>query len=62
MTNGAKIIQKMNELIIDMGNEFTTERWLQLVPDEATEEDFEFIIEDDELCEEVTFFFFNNWR
>lgn len=39
----------MNEYIKEMGDESIWMRWIMLVPDECTEDDLQFIAEDEEL-------------
>jgi hypothetical protein len=48
------LLKQMNKYIIDMGDEQIWEHWITLgVPDAPTEEDYEFIAENDEEWAEV---------
>ena len=44
-----QLLKQMNQYIIDLGDEVVYDGWFSLgVPDEPTEEDYEFIAEDTE--------------
>ena len=43
----------MNQYVIDLGDEEAWLWWIELVPDEATEDDLEFIANDRELWTDV---------
>lgn len=43
----------MNQYVIDLGDEEAWEWWITVVPDELTEEDMEFIVNDRELWTDV---------
>lgn len=54
LTLRMNILGGMNELIKEMGDEDIWERWIETFPDEATEDDLEFIAKDKELWALVT--------
>lgn len=52
-----EILKMMHELVINMNNENAYMSWIYLVPDEATEEDFMDIAEDESDFDEVCHMF-----
>ncbi len=46
-----EIIKAMNTIVTCMNDENAYMRWIYIVPDQATEDDFEFIAEDEEEFE-----------
>lgn len=54
LTLRMNILGGMNELIKEIGDENIWERWIETMPDEATEDDLKFIAKDKELWALVT--------
>ncbi len=46
-----EIVKAMNTIVTCMNDEDAYFRWIYIVPDQATEDDFEFIAEDEEEFE-----------
>lgn len=47
------LLKKMNQLILDMPDENIYIQWIAIVPDEATQDDFEYIASSPSLWREV---------
>lgn len=51
-------LKHMNAIMLDMNNEFAYLNWVEVVPDEASDEDLMFIAEDKQRYKEVEDLFF----
>lgn len=49
----AEVISSMHNIVLSFNDEEAYGNWIDLVPDEPSEEDFKFIAEDKELLTEV---------
>lgn len=48
-----RLLKAMHEVVISMNDENAYERWILVVPDEPTEDDFEYMANDDELMDDA---------
>ena len=56
-TMRVNLLKDMNTYILNMGDEDIWEHWIMIVPDEADEDDFLSIAEDDELWSDTCYTF-----
>lgn len=48
-----KLLKAMDEIVVDINDENAYASWIVIVPDQACDDDFEYIAEDQELCDDV---------
>ena len=48
-----KLLKAMDEIVVDINDENAYASWIVIVPDQASDDDFEYIAEDQELCDDV---------
>ena len=48
-----KLLKAMDEIVGDISDENAYAWWIEIVPDQASNDDFEYIAEDQKLCDEV---------
>lgn len=48
-----KLLKAMNETVGSISDENAYAWWIEIVPDQASDDDFEYIAEDQELCDDV---------
>lgn len=53
----ADFVRSMNNIMVHMNDEEAYMKWIQVVPDGATQEDFEAIADDEELFDGVVYLF-----
>lgn len=53
MSERAAVLKAMHSIVICMNDENAYMRWIYIVPDELSDDDFEYIAENDELYEEA---------
>ena len=53
----ADFVRSMNNIIIHLNDEDAYMNWIQVVPDGATQDDFESIADDEELFDDVVYLF-----
>ena len=47
------LLKDMHNYILRLGDEFYYEWWIQCIPDEPTEEDYDFIAEENDLWDDA---------
>lgn len=50
-------VRSMNDIMVHMNDENAYMKWIQVVPDGATQDDFEAIADDEELFDETVYLF-----
>ena len=53
----ADFVRSMNDIIAHLNDEDAYMKWIQVVPDGATQEDFEAIADDEELFDSTVYLF-----
>ena len=53
----ADFVRSMNNIMVHMNDEEAYMKWIQVVPDGATQEDFEAIADDEELFDSTVYLF-----
>ena len=53
----ADFVRSMNNIMVHMNDEEAYMKWIQVVPDGATQDDFEAIADDEELFDGVVYLF-----
>lgn len=53
----ADFVRSMNNIMVHMNDENAYMKWIQVVPDGATQEDFEAIADDEELFDSTVYLF-----
>ena len=48
-----KLLKAMDEIVVDINDENAYASWIVTVPDQASDDDFEDIAEDQEFCDDV---------
>lgn len=48
------LVKSMNEIVRQLNNEDAYSEWIVVVPDEANDDDFEYIAQEDELYTDAT--------
>ena len=52
-TSRVKLLKAMDEIVGDISDENAYMWWIEIVPDQASDDDFEYIAEDQELSDDV---------